>query len=78
MTTTNAANFRKDLYNILKNTICFNESVSICTKDGTAVLISEEDYRGLMETLYLTSSLDMEKKILDGKNTPLSECVTYT
>lgn len=75
VTTTNATNFRKNLYNILKNTICFNESVSISTKEGTAVLLSEEDYRGLMETLYLTSIPDMEKKILDGKNTPLSECV---
>lgn len=76
MTTTNATNFRKDLYNILKNTICFNEPVSICTKEGAAVLLSEEDYRGIMETLYLTSIPDMEKKILDGKNTPLPECVS--
>ncbi len=76
MTTTNATNFRKDLYNILKNTICFNEPVSISTKEGAAVLLSEEDYRGIMETLYLTSIPDMEKKILDGKSTPLSECVS--
>lgn len=74
MTITNATNFRKDLYNILKNTICFNEPVSISTKEGTAVLISEEDYRGLMETLHLTSIPDMEKKLLDGKDTPISEC----
>ncbi|MCD8327823.1 MAG: type II toxin-antitoxin system Phd/YefM family antitoxin [Ruminococcus sp.] len=75
MTNTNATNFRKDLYNILKNTICFNEPVSISTKDGSAVLLSEDDYNGLMETLYLTSIPNMEKKLLDGKNTPVSECI---
>lgn len=43
--------------------------------DGNAVIISEEDYEGLMETLYLSSFPGMEKKIIDGMNTPISECV---
>jgi PHD/YefM family antitoxin component YafN of YafNO toxin-antitoxin module len=72
----NITSFREDIYNILKQTVTFNEPVNISTKDGNAVLISEADYNGLMETLYLSSLPDMKEKIIDGMNTPLSECVS--
>lgn len=71
----NITNFRKDIYKVLEQTVKFNEPVNISTKDGNAIVISEEDYRGLMETLNLTSSLEMKEKIVDGLNIPLSECV---
>lgn len=51
MTNTNATNFRKNLYSLLEQTVKFNEPVNISTKDGNAILISEEDYRGMVETL---------------------------
>lgn len=76
MTNTNVTNFRKNIYNILENTVRYNEPVNICTKDGNAVLLSESDYLGLMETLYLTSIPHMEEKIMDGLDTPLSDCVS--
>ena len=72
----NITNFRDDIYNVLKQTILFNEPVNINTKDGNAVIISESDYNGLMETLYLTSLPNMKEKIIDGLNTPLSDCVS--
>ncbi len=75
MLNTNATNFRENIYNVLKQTILFNEPVNISTKDGNAVLISESEYRGLVETLYLLSQPDMKEKLLDGKNTPLEECI---
>ncbi len=75
MTNTNVTNFRKDIYEILKQTIKFNEPVNISTKDGNAVLISEADYNGLMETLYLTSIPEMKDKLIKGKNTPKEDCV---
>lgn len=75
MMNTNITNFRKDIYKILENTIKYNEPVNISTKEGNAVVISETDYRGLMETLYLTSIPEMKEKIIDGMNTPLSQCV---
>ncbi len=71
----NITNFRKDIYKVLEQTVKFNEPVNISTKDGNAIVISEEDYRGLMETLNLTSSPEMKEKIVDGLNIPLSECV---
>lgn len=75
MISTNAANFREDLYNVLRQTILYNEPVSISTKDGNAVLISESDYRGLIETLQLTSQPELKEKLIDGKNTPLEDCI---
>ena len=75
MTNTNITNFRKNIYELLKQTIQFNEPVNISTKDGNAVVISEADYNGLMETVYLTSIPKMKEKLIKGKNTPKEECV---
>lgn len=35
----------------------------------------KDDYRSLTETLYLSSVPGMKEKLLDGKNTPVSDCV---
>lgn len=75
MVNTNATNFRKNLYGILEQAIKFNEPVNVTTKDGNAVLISEEEYNSLMETLFLCSIPGMKEKILDGGNTPVAECI---
>lgn len=75
MINTNATNFREDLYNVLRQTILYNEPVNISTKDGNAVLISESEYRGLIETLQLTSQPELKEKLIDGKNTPIEDCV---
>lgn len=75
MTNTNATNFRKDIYELLKQTIKFNEPINISTKDGNAILISESEYMGLIETLYLTTSPEIKDKLLKGKNTPKEKCL---
>lgn len=77
MLNTNITNFRKNIFGILEKTIKFNEPVNISTKEGNAVIISEEDYNGLMETLYL-SSVPMKEKIIEGLHTPLNECLSET
>ena len=71
----NITNFRRDVFNVLEQTIKFNEPVNISTKDGNAVVISEEDYNNLIETMYLSSIPGMKEKIIEGMNTPVSECV---
>lgn len=75
MLNTNITNFRKNIFGMLEQTIKFNEPVNISTKDGNAVIISEEDYNGLMETLYLSSVPAMKEKIIEGLRTPLDECL---
>ena len=76
MLNTNIKNFRKNIFGLLEQTIKYNEPVNISTKDGNAVIISEEDYNGLMETLYLNSIPGMKEKIIEGMNTPLDECIS--
>ncbi|RQD68596.1 MAG: type II toxin-antitoxin system Phd/YefM family antitoxin [Tindallia sp. MSAO_Bac2] len=75
MINTNATNFRKNLFSILEQTIKYNEPVNIVTKDGNAVIISEDDYKGLMETLYLCSIPTMRQQIMEGLQSPLEECI---
>lgn len=77
MLNTNATNFRKNMFELLDRTVKYNEPVSISTKNGNAVLISEDDYNSLMETLYLTSVPGMKEKLIDGINTPIEECEDF-
>ncbi len=77
MINTNATNFRKHIFEILDQTIKFNEPVNISTKSGNAVLISEDEYNSLMETLYLSSVPEMKEKLLKGAETPLEECENF-
>jgi len=71
----NITNFRRNIYNIISQTIKFNEPVNISTKDGNAVILSEEDYNGLMETLYLSNKVKVKESIIEGLNTSIEECV---
>lgn len=75
MMNTNITNFRRNIFTFLEQTIKYNEPVNISTKAGNAVVISEEDYNGLMETVYLSSIPQQREKIIDGLNTPLDECL---
>ena len=77
MINTNATNFRKQLFELIEQTVKFNEPVNISTKNGNAVLISEEEYNNLIETLYLTSVPGMKEKLIDGVNTPIEECEDF-
>ncbi len=75
MLNTNITNFRKNIFAMLEQTIKYNEPVNISTKGGNAVIISEEDYNGLMEALYLCSVPNMRERIMEGMKTPVSECI---
>ena len=75
MLNTNVTAFRKNIFHLLEQTIKYNEPVNVSTKDGNVVILSEEDYNGLMETLSLNSIPGMKEKIVEGLHTPLSECL---
>lgn len=76
MTNINVTNFRKDIYKILDNAIKYNEPINISTKNGNAILLSEEDYNSLIETLYIESVPGLKKKILDRKKSKEEEFVS--
>lgn len=75
MLNTNITNFRKNIFGILEQTIKYNEPVNISTKDGNAIIISEEDYNGLVETLYLYNVPGLREKLVEGLQAPVSECI---
>ena len=66
MTNVNVTNFRKDIYNFLEQTIKYNEPINISTKHGNAIILSEEDYNNLIETLYISSIPKLKEDIMKG------------
>lgn len=75
MTTTNITQARSNLFKLAERVVNYNDTINVTTKDGSFVMMSEEDYNGLMETLYLYSIPGMQKSIQEGIDTPLEDCV---
>lgn len=75
MTNTNATNFRKNIFSMLEQTIKFNEPINISTKEGNAVLMSEEDYNNVMATFEIYSNPELYAKIHSGMKVPIEECI---
>lgn len=75
MTTTNITKARSDLFNLAERVVKFNDTINVATKDGCFVMLSEEDYNSIMETLYLCSIPNMQESIIEGLNTPIDDCV---
>ncbi len=76
MTNTNITNFRNNVFDYINQAIEFNDIINVNTKNGNAIIISEEDYNGLMETLLLSNDPQVKADILEGLNTPLDDCVS--
>jgi len=74
MPTLTATQARSKLYRLIDETAASHQPVTITGKRGNAVLISEEDWIALQETLYLMSVPGMRKSIKEGLAVPLSEC----
>lgn len=76
MKSMNVTNFRKDIFKVLDDTVKYNNVVNVSTKEGNAVLMSEEDYEGIMETLYLSSIPGLKESIVEGLNAGPEEYVS--
>lgn len=74
MSTVTATEARSSLYQLLDKVADSHEPVLITGKRNNAVLLSEEDWRAINETLYLLSVPGMRESILEGLNTTLEEC----
>ncbi len=75
MTNVNITNFRKNIYEMIETTIEYNEPLNITTKNGNAVVLSEEDYNSLIETLYISSVPNMKEEIIKRANDESNEFV---
>ena len=76
MTTLTASQARVQLYKLLDSTADSHEPVKITGKRANAVLVSEEDWRCIQETLYLLSIPHMRASIRRGLKTPIKKCAT--
>ena len=47
----------------------------IVSKKGNAVLVSEDDWNALQETVYLNSIPGMAQSLIEGRDTPIEQCV---
>ena len=54
-------------YNTLEQVAKYNQVATINTKDGDVVLISADDYKNLMETMYLSSIPNVREDLLKAK-----------
>jgi antitoxin YefM len=65
---------RKHLYRLLDEISESHEPLHILGKRSKAVLVSEEDWRAIQETLYLISIPGMRESIIKGLKTPVEKC----
>jgi antitoxin YefM len=74
MTTLSASDARKRLYTLVDEVRETHVPVQIVGKRSSAVLVSEEDWRAIEETLYLLSIPGMRESIRKGLKTPVEKC----
>lgn len=74
MTNVTFTEARKQLYKLMDEVAQSHEPVQIAGKRNSAVLVGEEDWRAIQETLYLISIPGMRESILAGMATPVDEC----
>lgn len=76
MTILNATEARSKLYSLIDETRQTHQPIVITGKRGNAVLLSEDDWTSINETLFLLSVPGMRESIREGMDTNLSDCET--
>lgn len=74
MTTLTASEARSKLYRLIDEAAATHAPILITSKRSNAVLVSEDDWRAIQESLYLLSVPGMRESIREGLATPVEEC----
>ena len=74
MTTFNATEARSRLYALIDETTDTHEPIVITGKRGNAILLAEDDWKAINETLHLLSVSGMRESIQEGMGTTLDDC----
>lgn len=74
MTVIKASEARARLHRLIDEAASSHEPILISGKRSNAVLVSEEDWRSIQETLHLLSIPGMRESIVEGLETPMEEC----
>jgi prevent-host-death family protein len=76
MTTLSASEARSNLYRLIDETAASHDPVLITGKRHNAVLLAEEDWSAIQETLFLLSLPGMRESVREGMATPVEQCAT--
>ena len=74
MTSITVTKARKELFRLVDDVQESHEPVRITGKRNTGILISEEDWLAIEETLFLHSIPGMPESIVEGMRTPVERC----
>lgn len=76
MTAITATKARENIYQLIQDVNSNCTPITITNQKGkNAVLIGEEDWQAIEETLYLMSIPGMAESIIDGGKTDISDCL---
>ena len=75
MTNFKVSEARSNLYRLIDKAAQSHEPMLITGKRNNAVLVSEEDWRSIEETLFLVSIKGMRESIIEGMKMPLDKCL---
>jgi prevent-host-death family protein len=73
MTTVNVTEARANLYKLIDDVSVSHEPVVITGKRGNAVLLAEDDWNAITETLHLLAVPGMRESILEGMRENLED-----
>jgi antitoxin YefM len=76
MTTLNVTEARANLYKLIDDTSVNHEPVVITGKRGNAVLLAEDDWNAINETLHLLLAPGMRESILEGMQESIDKSAT--
>ena len=76
MTTLNVTEARSKLYKLIDETLITHKPITITGKRGNAVLLSEDDWRSVEETLFLLSVPGMRDSIREGMSENITDLDT--
>lgn len=74
MNSITASEARANLYRLIDEAASSHKPLLISGKRNKAVLVSEEDWNAVQETLFLLSVPGMRESIREGMDTPVEEC----
>ena len=75
MVTTNITKAREELYKLSNSCLKYNDVINITTKDGNVIMLSEDEYRSLLESLYLAGIKGVYEDIEEAVKTPSEELI---
>ena len=67
---------RKNFFKVIENVAESNTPILVKGKKKNVLIVSEQDWEDLQETLCVKSHPELEKSLIEGLNTPFEDCST--